>query len=120
MSAKSEAAARFRQAVVAGKRCTLWKPGGDCDGPLDGAHYIPAQRLRAHTATLPEAERLRCIYDPRVARPLCRKHHHQTDHGFIEVFREDLPPELFDFAREWDLMWSLTRDYHPRDTEVPR
>lgn len=112
MSKKSEAALAFKRAVCADNRCSMWKPGGDCDGPLDAAHWIPAQRLRAHTGTLSEEEKLRCVYDPRVARPLCRRHHHRVDHFFEPpVFYEQLPQELIEYAEEWRLGWSLERDY---------
>lgn len=113
-SAKSQAAAHFK-AEVCGRGAVCFFAGRGravkCSGPMDAAHLIPAQRLRAHTATLPEQARLDAVYDPRVAVPACRAHHHAFDHGFIKLFREDLPEAVFEYAKTWQIGWSLDRDY---------
>ena len=112
MSHKSVAAEQFKIAVCRGASCTLGgSPKNGCSGPLEAHHLVPAQRIRAHVATMPEEDRLRAVYDPRIAIPLCSKHHHEITHGFRAFFYEDLPPAAFEYAREWRLEWSIDRDY---------
>lgn len=115
MSAKSEAAGRFKAEVCSSKRCWF------CNRrrfpfELDACHLIPAQRLRAHTSTLPEDERLAIVYDPRLAVPGCNRQtkencHHRFDHYFIRIAYEQLPAQTLEAAEEHGLGWSLTRDY---------
>lgn len=111
MSAKSEAALAFKLAVTRGGRCTLHAPKSGCDGPLDAHHLIKKQRIRVHVSTLEEPERLRAMYDPRIGIPVCRRHHHELEHGFKPMFYEDLPQAAIEYARDWGLEWSLDRDF---------
>jgi hypothetical protein len=84
------------------------------DGQLDRGHLIPKQRMKKAGIKRPDA-----INDPRSWRPMCRKHHHQFDNGFIKVTRVEIPQETEEFAKqpdakyhpEVDLSWSLDRDY---------
>ncbi len=88
------------------------------DGRPDMAHLIPKQRLKKAGIRRPEA-----LNDPRVVRPMCRKHHHQFDNGFITVTRLEIPRETEEYARQpdpkfhpdVDVTWSLDRDYGVED-----
>jgi hypothetical protein len=73
-----------------------------CEGRLDRAHLIPAQRLRRNGLD---------PSDERTWVRACRHHHHQFDHRFIRLPRERLPSEIEEYAAEHGIEWSLTRDY---------
>jgi len=66
----------------------------DHDGPLQRAHWIPKQRLRqAGLGT-------DAVWDPRVWRWSCMRHHHKVDNGFIDLNPDDFPAELWEYAAE--------------------
>lgn len=73
-----------------------------CDGPADLAHLIPAQRLRAAGAP---------VWDDRVVVVACRKHHVAFDGFYLRLRQDQLPPELWSYARENGLEYAIDRDY---------
>jgi hypothetical protein len=80
---------------------------GDCDSIIELHHVIPKQRLK---------QRLRIsrgdpiLLDPRNLIPLCRRHHHLVTIGFIKVPVWAVDRDVWDFADEHGLRWSLERD----------
>jgi hypothetical protein len=84
------------------------------NGRLDRGHLIPQQRMKKAGI-----KSKKVLADPRSWRPMCRKHHHAFDNGFIEVTRDEIPRETEEFAKQpdakfnpdIDLTWSLDRDY---------
>lgn len=82
-----------------------------CEGPLVRAHLIPAQTIRREVGT-------RAVWDDRVFVPACGGivgiggHHGQLDYTrSLRIPRAELPPDLEEFAAEFDLLWWLDRTY---------
>jgi hypothetical protein len=84
--------------------CWLRRLGG-CDGRVERAHLVPKQRLRRDG--LDEAD----VWDPRVLVPLCRRHHHRLDQGFVEVDRADLPARFAGWLEEHGYGWAPGRGW---------
>lgn len=108
--AEVEAHKRCRAEVTAAQRCWI------CGRPerperLDVCHLIPAQRLRAHTSTLPDEERWPIVYDPRICVAGHRGCHHRLDSRHHTIHYGELPNSAIEFAEEHRLSWSLERDY---------
>ncbi len=85
-----------------------------CDGPIDPAHLLPKQRLRAIAKDrYPEDEerQYKMIWGPMNGIPLCRAAHHKLDNGFIRLSWEQLPREARDYAIDWDLEWEMQQAY---------
>lgn len=75
-------------------RC-FFRGKGPCDGwARDRAHLIPKQRLVQ--AGLPFDD----VWDGRVWVPLCRRHHHRFDQGFLDLVEGDYPAGLRAYAEE--------------------
>ena len=79
----------------------------ECDGPMDRAHIgIAKQRMRIKNLTDEQ------VWDKRIWRWCCRRHHTQLDHRIgLHLKREDIPQSVWEFADEHKLTWSLERDY---------
>lgn len=85
--------------------------GHTCIGCLDAHHAIPKQRLKTHTMTLPEAERLAIVWDPRIGVAVCREglHGNLTTHAdYLRL--EELPSHVLEFTVEHRLGHALERE----------
>jgi hypothetical protein len=91
-----------------------------CHGHLDAAHLIPKQRIRRELKSrgMDAAAIREVIWHPSVLVPGCRRHHGDFDVArTLRVPREALPPAVFAWAEQWELMWSIDRDF-PRTEEA--
>lgn len=85
---------------------------GQCLGCIDFCHLIPKQRIKRELRHVHDWDTLQLIvWDPRVTVPGCRKHHGELDNYIHRLRRDELPPFVWDYAREHNLEWSLERDF---------
>lgn len=81
-----------------------------CDGPMDPAHLLPKQRLRAIARDrYPDNEQMqwKLIWSTDNGVPACRDFHHKFDNGFVRVYWHQLPPEALRFAVNWGIEWEM-------------
>ena len=72
--------------------------GTDCEGRVDNAHLgFRKQTLRKRGMN--EGQ----VWDDRIVRRVCRKHHNLLDGPTFHLFTHQLPPSVRDFAAEHDL-----------------
>jgi hypothetical protein len=90
-------------------------PGTD-DGRMTRHHLLKQQRLRKEL-DLDIAEY--ALADPRGMVNACWRHHQLVENRRIVVWREDLPAEFWDFARELGLQGWAER-YFPPAPEAAR
>jgi hypothetical protein len=108
---------QLQEGFVAGKRrrCVLHGRGyGRCDGPIHGHHAVKRQRIEHHlTYTLgADLELVRlAAWDDRWRVDVCDRHHTLTERHAIDFPRWLLGDRVEEAARDWDLAWSLERDY---------
>ena len=82
----------------------------ECDGPMDPAHLLPKQRLRAIARDrYPDDEEMqwKMIWGPDNGVPICRAYHHRLDNGFVRIYWNQLPSEARKFAINWDIEWEM-------------
>lgn len=86
-------------------------PEVPCAGRMEKAHLIRAQTIRR------EVSRARLVvWDPRVWRPACFRHHVMLDQTkTLVVPRSAIPAETEQWARENGLAWWLERTYGAHD-----
>jgi hypothetical protein len=115
-----------------------------CDGPLDAAHLIRAQKIRhafpfgawrwpsGEWTPIVRAEEMHglegaverrtldeLVYDPSIGVPACRRHHGMLDTArTLRIPREALPEGVTEFARAFGLLWWLDTEYTHRETEA--
>lgn len=84
----------------------------ECGGRLEKAHLLRQQTIRRELKNREGIEDLRAIiWDPRVWRPACNRHHTSFDAKRLRIPREAIPEDTERFAREWGLDWWLDRNY---------
>lgn len=69
----------------------------DCEMPVDKAHIgFRKQTLRKRGMSEEQ------VWDERIVRPVCRKHHQLIDGPTFHLFYHQLPPSVRQFAKEHD------------------
>ena len=81
-----------------------------CMGPIDPAHVGFSEHWLSKAPTGPHLTKEQAN-DPRILRPICRKHHHQFDFGKLDLTRAQLPPSVEEYAKEHGLVHKLNREY---------
>lgn len=87
-----------------------------CDGHLEHHHVISKQRIRnalGRGSVVAES----AVADERNLLPLCRTHHHLVTVGALHLREAELPGEVFAFATDYGLVWSLERDLRYWESE---
>lgn len=82
-----------------------------CEGPAcHKAHLLKQQTIRR---AFPRGVKVpaKVLWDPRVWRRACRRHHHDFDNGRLVVPRESVPEDTERFAAEHRLSWYLDKRY---------
>ena len=88
-----------------------------CDGRMEKAHLVRQQTIRKALRSKDDVEDARAIiWDPRVWRPACYRHHTMLDHArTLRIPREAIPAETVEYARELGLLWWVDRTYRERE-----
>jgi len=119
----------------------------DCDGEIQGCHFIKRQRVReivGYNLWIPTASRARdgkkvfvagsdnaeqlgllelltlAEWDPRNAVPGCKHHHDRFDSHLMPplvVHREDVPCHVIEFAEDWGLETALEDRCPPKGSQ---
>lgn len=82
------------------------------DGQPDAAHLGFSENWLSKSATGPHLSKEEAN-DPRLLKPICRKHHGMLDNGSLSVLRSQLPASVEEYAEEFGLGYKLDRDYGP-------
>ena len=78
-----------------------------CEGPIQRAHWLDKQVLKRRAPDLD-------IWDRRLWRPVCERHHNLVDRRLLDVPRDLVPESVEELAAGYDLGWWLDRRYGPR------
>lgn len=100
-----------------------------CNGPTEGHHVIPQQRIkqarkralaldRASAEPIATVPLSAVLADERNIVPLCRAHHHLITVGARHLQPDELPSEVYAFATDYGLGWSLERDLRYAEGEA--
>ena len=76
------------------------------DGQFDPAHIFFSKHYLTKAPLGPGLTKEQAM-DPRILRPLCRRHHHEYDSKRIVLAREQLPESVIDFAHDYSLEHKL-------------
>ncbi len=83
--------------------------GSPCEGRVDPAHigfkhsYLKSRRLDKSAR-----------WDPRIIRPVCRRHHERLDGPTFHLWFHQLPASVKEYALEHDLTHLRMRGWHDR------
>ncbi len=88
------------------------------DGQPDAAHIGFTENWLSKAPTGPRLSKQEAN-DPRILRPICRKHHHLLDAKKLRLHRDDIPLDVEEFANDFKLTWKLDREYGPRQ-DIPQ
>jgi hypothetical protein len=80
-----------------------------CSGRVDRCHIgLQKQTLRHRGLTEDE------VWDPRITRLGCRRHHERFDGPYFRLRREQIPDSVEEFAADHGLSHRLDRDFGER------
>lgn len=91
---------------------------GECEGRMQACHLLPKSLIkrelwqsRKWRGRLPETLH-ELQWDPRVVVAGCQRHHFRLDESRkLKIPRYLLPPSVEEYAREYELMWWIEREY---------
>lgn len=83
------------------------------DGQPDAAHIGFTENWLSKAPTGPHLTKDEAN-DPRILKPICRKHHDLMDKGRIQLFRDDIPLDVEEFAKDFKIAYRLDYWYGER------
>jgi hypothetical protein len=108
-----ERPALYTYGFLPGEKPECWlkrfAPDVPCYGRMQWCHLIREQTIRKEVS---RAEAI--LWDPRVLKPGCYRHHTMLDTLKLIVPRSALPVEVEQFAAEHKIDWWLTKRYGER------
>jgi hypothetical protein len=104
-------AGRWFRAVTRGQVCIVTGKPGSLDDPLQAHHVISKQRLRRTFQERGQKTPLDLLYHPDNGVPVLYSIHRRHTAKLETIPRECLPPDVWAFAEQLDLVWWLEAEY---------